>query len=283
MDTMMLVFPPTADWGMRAVMALQTVAAYSTFASEKSGTTEGNGFGGYSKFYKPQEKGTITVPSRVGMAIIYLPACLFSLWSLFSPSTLSQPESPNMPLVQGLVAFHFGKRCLEVLLLHKYSGNTDLITSFGIGTVYTINAWFIIWAHSKVPPEAAASSVLLTPGLVLSAVGQVGNLYHHILLARLRKSPAPRSGAAGDKASDKAREYVMPTGGMFGLVAAPHYLFELISWLGMAMVVQHAGAFTLFAQMTGYLGGRAKRQLEWNQSKFPNYPTSTRALVPGLF
>lgn len=23
MDTMMLVFPPTADWGMRAVMALQ--------------------------------------------------------------------------------------------------------------------------------------------------------------------------------------------------------------------------------------------------------------------
>ncbi|KAJ1487900.1 3-oxo-5-alpha-steroid 4-dehydrogenase [Baffinella frigidus] len=125
-------------------------------------------------------------------------------------------------------------------------------------------------------------SSLTELGLVLSAVGQVDNLYHHILLARLRKS-SPHSGAAGDKASDKGREYVMPTGGMFGLVAAPHYLFELITWLGMAMVVQHAGAFTLFAQMTGYLGGRAKRQLEWNQSKFPNYPASTRALVPGLF
>ncbi|KAJ1487899.1 hypothetical protein T484DRAFT_1784905 [Baffinella frigidus] len=123
----MLVFPTTADWGMSAVMAFQ-----------KSGKTEGNGFGGYSKFYKPQAKGSLQVSSRVGMTIIYLPALLFSLWSLFSHS---HPASPTMPLVQSLLAAHFGKRCLEVLFLHKYSGNTDLITSFGIGTNYTINAW----------------------------------------------------------------------------------------------------------------------------------------------
>lgn len=42
----------------------QTIGAYSTFASQKSGKTEGNGFGGYSKFYKPQAKGSLQVSSR---------------------------------------------------------------------------------------------------------------------------------------------------------------------------------------------------------------------------
>lgn len=41
------------------------------------------------------------------MTIIYLPALLFSLWSLFSHS---HPASPTMPLVQSLLAAHFGKR-----------------------------------------------------------------------------------------------------------------------------------------------------------------------------
>jgi len=90
----------------------QTFGAYSTFASEKSGKTEGNGFGGYGKFYTPQEK-SIKISSRVGMLITYAPALFFSLWSR------SQPGSQSMKLVQGLLAIQFGKRyppCLALFL-----------------------------------------------------------------------------------------------------------------------------------------------------------------------
>ena len=66
----------------------------------------------------------------------------------------------------------------------------------------------------------------LSAGLVAFAVGQLGNLYHHVELARMRK---------GGKASER---YVMPTGGLFDLVTMPHYLFEITAWFGLAIVTQ---------------------------------------------
>eukprot|EP00555_Chaetoceros_dichaeta_P007428 CAMPEP_0198270584 /NCGR_PEP_ID=MMETSP1447-20131203/45615_1 /TAXON_ID=420782 /ORGANISM="Chaetoceros dichaeta, Strain CCMP1751" /LENGTH=66 /DNA_ID=CAMNT_0043962685 /DNA_START=94 /DNA_END=291 /DNA_ORIENTATION=+ len=62
-------------------------------------------------------------------------------------------------------------------------------------------------------------------GTGLFAVGIIGNFYHHYLLATLRSS--------GDSQSKK--RYVAPNGGLFDYVAAPHYLFELILWLGISI------------------------------------------------
>ena len=66
------------------------------------------------------------------------------------------------------------------------------------------------------------------------AVGELGNLYHHQILASLR-------GNNGDT------KYVPPSGGLFDLVAAPHYLFELIAWWGIGIVAvrPHMNCFTL--------------------------------------
>lgn len=48
---------------------------------------------------------------------------------------------------------------------------------------------------------------------------QLGNLYHHWLLAGLR-APAIAGGAA-------TKKYEVPRGGFFNLVTCPHYLFEV--------------------------------------------------------
>lgn len=59
--------------------------------------------------------------------------------------------------------------------------------------------------------------------LYASAVGEAGNFCHHRILASLR-------------ANDGDTKYVPPSGGLFDLVAAPHYFFELVAWWGIGMV-----------------------------------------------
>ena len=106
----------------------------------------------------------------------------------------------------------------------------------------------------------------------LFSVGILGNLYHHYLLSILR----------GGKSANK--EYEVPQGGLFSYVAAPHYFFELIGWLGIAVVSEHINIYLVLASMTSYLSGRSFAQNEWNKQKFGNsWPASRKNLIPFLF
>ena len=58
-------------------------------------------------------------------------------------------------------------------------------------------------------------------------VGEVGNWFHHKILASLRTNDGGNGGGP---------KYVPPSGALFELVAAPHYLFELVAWWGIGIV-----------------------------------------------
>ena len=107
----------------------------------------------------------------------------------------------------------------------------------------------------------------------LFAIGSLGNFYHHFLLAKLRTKKT------------KDSNYVAPRGGLFEFVAAPHYLFELVAWLGIAVAAEHLNAFLVFLSMSSYLGGRSMAQNAWNQKQFSSqdWPTSRKNMVPFLF
>ena len=105
-------------------------------------------------------------------------------------------------------------------------------------------------------------------------MGLLGNFYHHYILATLRGSDSRNN-----------RKYVAPHGGLFNYVAAPHYFFELIGWLGIAVVAQQLNAFLVFTSMTSYLSGRAVNHNMWNKKKFDDaeWPESRKNLVPFIF
>ena len=89
------------------------------------------------------------------------------------------------------------------------------------GASLTVCVAYALFSSAIVAMTAAAPAALLRPdfataGLALFALGTAGNAYHHWLLAQLRAGV----GAAG------AKKYVAPRGGLFGLIVAPHYLFE---------------------------------------------------------
>jgi very-long-chain enoyl-CoA reductase len=83
--------------------------------------------------------------------------------------------------------------------------------------------------------------------------------------------------------SSESNKYVSPRGGLFAYVATPHYLFELIGWLGIAIVANHLNSYLVFAGMCSYLAGRSVAQNEFNREKFDDWSTERKNLIPFVF
>merc|ERR1719491_166808 len=208
------------------------------------------------------------VSSQTGMLCIYMPALVISTLCYFFPNLTSQESPARNPAITMLI-IQFAKRVLEVLFLHVYSGSVDLGLSSTIGTYYAMCSYLICSVAKQGTPQYVST---LSIGYALFLIGITGNFYHHYLLAGLRKTSS-------------TEKYIAPRGCLFEYVAAPHYFFELIGWLGIAIVSRHLNVFLVFVSMTSYLSGRSVSQNEWNKKKFNkiNWPKDRLNLVPGLF
>eukprot|EP00557_Chaetoceros_sp_GSL56_P001692 CAMPEP_0176504208 /NCGR_PEP_ID=MMETSP0200_2-20121128/15797_1 /TAXON_ID=947934 /ORGANISM="Chaetoceros sp., Strain GSL56" /LENGTH=237 /DNA_ID=CAMNT_0017903597 /DNA_START=66 /DNA_END=777 /DNA_ORIENTATION=- len=231
--------------GGAVITGLQIMATVTSYAVETNPQTVTQ----YSKFVQDNQGGDEEkmISSMHGMIIIYLPALVVSvaLENIF----------PRRTLASRFVIVHFIKRLLEVIFLHRYSGNVKQNLCMGIGVYYALVSALICRVAQQV-----TSTTVANVGTAMFGVGIIGNFYHHFLLAKLRMDPKKTDGA----------KYVAPKGGLFNFVAAPHYffglfnfvaaphyLFELISWLGIAVVSQQMNAYLVFMSMTSYLTGRA--------------------------
>ncbi|KAL3945435.1 MAG: hypothetical protein SGBAC_000488 [Bacillariaceae sp.] len=242
--------------GVLVFNAVQLLGIPSQFKGESETATA------YSKFAQglPEDEKK-RVASRTGMLIIYVPATIVALLSISTSSTCT---------LAGLMCFiHFLKRTLEVLYLHKYSGTVELGISQFIGVFYAFITFMICMvSRNEVDPQ------VMRLAQALFCIGILGNFYHHYLLASLRKNSA-----------ESEKRYHAPKGGCFEFVAAPHYLFELIGWLGIAFAAGDLTAFLNFATMTAYLSARSKNQNDWNRGQFDKneWPSSRKNLVPFIY
>jgi hypothetical protein len=247
---------PPGAWGA-AIAALQVVMISGRYSEEMTGTPFQ-----YSKFATDESAFKATaIPSKVGMFLFYAPAAVASLIMLFA--SFGQYETTL------LLFLHFLKRDLEVVGIHSFSGSMP-VSSLVVGVYYALSS-VLIGATAKANPDA----IFVQAGVALFVVGQLGNFYHHYLLSKLRK----------DKPKTTQRRYEPPTGGMFALVATPHYLFELISWLGIACVSQQLIAFLELLSHTLYLSARAKNTngLYFKQFSETEWPRSRKNIFPFIY
>jgi protein-S-isoprenylcysteine O-methyltransferase Ste14 len=77
--------------------------------------------------------------------------------------------------------------------------------------------------------------------------------------------------------------YRIPRGGLFRWVSSPHYLGEIIQWVGWAVMTWSlAGvAFALFTFCN--LAPRAVSNHRWYRERFADYPPERKIIIPGFF
>jgi hypothetical protein len=219
----------------------------------------------YSKFAK--NKG---MDPRLGMFIIYfLPILCYIL-------TWTSNHSPNsiyhLVLLFAFV-FHFGKRCLEVLFLHKFSGKIGTVGVVFITFAYSNIGLLLGTIQNKVTSlEAGQNAPLLVLGFgfIVFLIGEGYNFYHHLLLSRLRKN-----------SDDK--EYKIPEGGLFPYLVCPHYFFELLAWVGLAIMSMYLDVYMIVFIMIGYLSGRSNQTREWYLNRIPTFPKYRKRILPFLY
>jgi len=229
----------------------------------------------YSKFSMMNSSGKksdVRVSSKTGMLIIYVPATIVAFIFQFVLPQLSSMS--YTPTAAGWMVFaHFLKRDTEVIFVHKYSSDTDINTARLIGLSYAVNAFAICLLSN---PDVSTSSFSCNFGTLLFAIGSLGNLYHHHLLALLRSEGNSKSGM---------KVYRAPNGGLFEYVATPHYFFELVAWLGISVASQQLTSHLNFVSMACYLCARAYNQNQWNKKKFDeeDWPSSRKNMIPFLY
>lgn len=216
----------------------------------------------YSKF-----ASTKGISPKIGMFIIYF----IPILAYLSQVNFSKELSFYHLFIFIFFVIHFGKRCLEVLFLHRFSAKIGIIGIIFITFAYTnIALIFGSFANSKFGFDFSKniSNIQILIGFVLFGIGQIGNFYHHLILNKLRK---------------ESSGYFIPEKGLFRFLVCPHYFFELISWFGLAIGSGFIDAFFILFIMTCYLMGRSEITKEWYLNKFPNFPNTRKRIFPFLY
>ncbi|KAI7894003.1 3-oxo-5-alpha-steroid 4-dehydrogenase-domain-containing protein [Mucor mucedo] len=212
---------------------------------------------GYSKFNK---HSSTNIPSLYGMLVIYVPSFLVSIYILLYQSTTS-----HLFKISLMSFLHYFKRVYEVLFLHKYSGQTVLKDCICISSSYVGYAVIVNLFSRKVPHVTGWNECM---GILLFVLGESINAYHHTLLRRLR--------------SDGSTKYKIPEGGLFKFVWCPHYVGEIITFIGMVFMTQHFLVLLLQVASAAYLAVRAYNTRAWYQQTFKQIPIRA-CLLPGVF
>ncbi|XP_009782383.1 uncharacterized protein LOC107812573 [Nicotiana tabacum] len=222
----------------------------------------------YSKFFvssKSENEKKARIESKKGMLLLYSPAFLAGLASF----AIFPNEDLRFALVSSALTIHFFKRVLEVLFVHKYSGSMDVEATTVISFSYFLSTVTMIYGQHLSQGLPEPSIDLKYGGFIIFLVGIIGNFCHHYLLSNLRNK--------GEK------EYKIPQGGLFNFVICPHYLFEILVFVGVSCISQtlYSISFTLGTMF--YLMGRSIATRRWYQSKFDDFPKDIKALIPYIF
>ena len=190
---------------------------------------------------------------------------------------MSSLPSLSMPAKLGVVmwCYHFARRTAEAAWVHRYGKARVPLGDVLIEYLYYWGFAALIAGSLTPDVHAAWVSWLGVLGVAVFVVAERGNARAHRMLRELR--PAGST------------ERVIPRGFWFERVSSPHYLFEILSWVGFAMTTQTWAACAFLVVGAGILGSWARARHAAYHKQFDGrggreaYPASRRALIPGVF
>lgn len=179
------------------------------------------------------------------------------------------PLSFTQLMAFACITFHFLKREYETLFIHRFSHATMPLQNlfkncFHYWAVSGLAIAYELYNH----PPAYHSDLKVLAFSALFLAAEMGNLYTHVILRRLRSH------------DPKARG--IPHGFGFDLVSCPNYLFESLAWLAFAFLTRLWSSWIFLALATGQMYVWALKKHRLYRRQFPEYPRSRTAMFPFL-
>jgi len=190
-----------------------------------------------------------------------------------------KPDTPPLSLTAqiaaGAWAFHYSKRLLETIFVHRFSNATMPVTNLFKNCGYYWGFAAYIGYHINHPLYTSPSTTQVFTCLAGFIASELGNFSIHLLLRNLRP------------AGSKVRKIPVPNGNPFSLmynfVSCPNYTYEVLAWLSFTFMTQclPAGIFTIAGayQMAIWALGKHKNY----KNEFKDYPRQRKAIFPFIF
>jgi very-long-chain enoyl-CoA reductase len=170
--------------------------------------------------------------------------------------------------------FHYAKRLLETIFVHKFSHATMPITNIFKNSAYYwgFAAFVAYYMNHPLYSTAYFGDLQIYLGLAGFAINELGNYSIHLSLSALRP------------AGSKIRKIPFPTSNpftlLFNFVSCPNYTYEIGSWISFVIMTQSVPAL-LFAlagtyQMTVWAIGKHRNY----RKEFEKYPRGRKAIFP---
>ncbi|KAK3782537.1 hypothetical protein RRG08_061767 [Elysia crispata] len=195
---------------------------------------------------------------------------------IYGAGASGKPYAKVVHIAAACWSFHYAKRLLETVFVHRFSHATmPILNIFKNSSYYWGFAAFVAYFvnHPLYTPPSYGEKQIYA-GLALFILSELGNFSVHLAFRSLR--PPGTKERRIPKASSN------PFTWMFNLVSCPNYTYEFWSWIGFTVMTQclPAGLFCLagFYQMAVWAKGKHRNYLK----EFKDYPRHRRAIVPFL-
>jgi len=215
---------------------------------------------------------TVYIFEYLGPIVIY---ALFYYGSSSIYGTQAYSSKGHHSLFQKILfvcwMFHFVKRELETLFVHRFGNDTmPLVNLWKNCSYYWVSATAIAFTINH--PNFESSKIFSTfqqAGFILFVLGELGNGIAHLQLRYLRR--------------ENTRERRIPNGFLFEFVSCPNYTMEILLWIGFSLMCScwTSWLFTCVGAIQMLFWAKKKHQRY--RKEFPNYPKHRKALIPFIY
>lgn len=201
-------------------------------------------------------------------------------------------------ILLGCFLLHYVNRAI-IFPLRMRTGNPMPISVMALAFAYCIwnsstQAAYLL-CYAKYPDEWIFD-IRFISGILLFFIGMVINIHSdNILLALAAPDNIPSvstkstilSGVnlsnSTSKNENPTKVYKIPYGGMFEYISCANYGGEILEWAGFAIASWSlpATAFAIFTFCN--IGPRGYQHHLWYKTKFENYPTRRKAVIPFIW
>ncbi|XP_043960543.1 very-long-chain enoyl-CoA reductase isoform X3 [Gambusia affinis] len=217
---------------------------------------------------------TVFFAEYIGALLTYL-IFFFRVPYIYSHTyVLTSSPHPVVKLACVCHTFHYVKRLMETIFVHRFSHGTMPLRTIVKNCAYYwgFSAWLAYYINHPLYTPPSYGELQVKYALFTFAMCEVGNLSIHMSLSNLRTD------------GFRVRRFPTPTKNpftwLFFFVSCPNYTYEVGAWLSFTVMTQclPVAIYTLFGFIQMTIWAKVKHRAYIRE--FKDYPSVRMAIIP---